>query len=110
VTGSGGVVSSGGGSVDDTAPFHSSVPPHQRAGYEAVYEVIRRFPGSAERNGVVWRAVEAYRAAAEAEIERRVREQVARQIEAECIDPEWPNDDVSRNGALAAQIARGDAR
>ena len=31
--------------------------------YAAVYEVIRKWPGSAERNAVIWRAVEAYRAA-----------------------------------------------
>jgi hypothetical protein len=31
--------------------------------YAAVYEVIRKWPGTAERNAVIWRAVTAYRAA-----------------------------------------------
>jgi hypothetical protein len=31
--------------------------------YAAVYEVIRQWPGTAERNAVIWRAVEAHRAA-----------------------------------------------
>jgi hypothetical protein len=39
--------------------------------------------------------------------EAMVRAKVAEEIEAECIDPEWPNDDISVNGARAAAIARG---
>lgn len=37
---------------------------------------------------------------------RRVVEKIAQAIEAECVDLDWPNDEVSRNGARAAAIAR----
>jgi hypothetical protein len=47
-----------------------------------VWEIVRRFPGSAERNAVVWRAVEAYRLASEREHERQVRKQVAAEYRA----------------------------
>lgn len=39
-------------------------------------------------------------------IRRQVAEEIADAIEAECIDPDWPNDDISVNGARAAAIAR----
>lgn len=42
-----------------------------------------------------------------ASVEAAVRKQVAREIEAECVDPEWPNDGISQNGKRAADIARG---
>jgi hypothetical protein len=51
-----------GGSTRDTG---AAIPPHQQAGYEAVYEVIRAKPGDAWRNALIWRAVEVYRAAAD---------------------------------------------
>ena len=37
------------------------MPP--QAAYDAVYAVIRTFPGSVERNATIWRAVMAYEAA-----------------------------------------------
>ena len=57
------------------------VAPHQQAGYDAVYEVIRAKPGAAWRNALIWSAVEAYRAAAEPEHERQVRAKVAEEID-----------------------------
>lgn len=60
--------------MPDTTPA-----PHQHAGYGAVWEVIRATPGDAWRNALIWRAVEAYRIAADPEQEKRVREQVARE-------------------------------
>lgn len=36
----------------------------------------------------------------------QLAEEIAQAIEAECIDSEWPNDDISANGKTAAAIAR----
>ena len=69
----------------------SSIPAHQKAGYDAVYEVIRAEPGDAWRNATIWRAVEAYRAASEGVHERQVREQVAAEIEA-LVQEKYPTD------------------
>jgi hypothetical protein len=35
-----------------------------------------------------------------------VLEQVAQAVERECVDEEWPGDDISRNGKLAASVVR----
>lgn len=45
------------------------VDPARKRGYDAVYAVIQRWPGEAERNAVIWRAVMAYEAAVGAEAE-----------------------------------------
>ncbi|MDL4812754.1 hypothetical protein [Actinomadura opuntiae] len=63
-------------------PSPSAVPPHQRAGYDAVWTLLQEFPGGAEQNAVVWRAVEAYRLASEPEHERELRERAAGEIAA----------------------------
>jgi len=42
----------------------TDVTPAQQAGYDAVYARIRRLGGDAHLNAVIWRAVEAYRNAA----------------------------------------------
>lgn len=66
-----------------TAPppeFVSSIPPHQQAGYDAVYEVIRATPGDAWRNALIWRAVEAYRTASESAALTAARDETASAI------------------------------
>ncbi|MGR6922609.1 hypothetical protein ACU635_50860 [[Actinomadura] parvosata] len=35
-----------------------------------------------------------------------VCERIAQAVEVKCVDPEWPNDDISRGGELAAAIIR----
>ncbi|TDD97604.1 hypothetical protein [Actinomadura rubrisoli] len=62
---------------EDVPTLQSRLPAHQQAGYDAVYAVIRSTPGDAWRNALIWRAVEAYRTAAEPKHDRWVREQVA---------------------------------
>lgn len=45
----------------DREPIHfESLTPFREPGYEAVYEVIRRWPANAHANSRVWRAVEAF--------------------------------------------------
>ena len=46
------------------------VDPARKRGYDAVYAVIQHWPGSAERNAVIWRAVTAYEAVVTPELER----------------------------------------
>lgn len=48
---------------------------------------------------------EAVRAAL-ASVLTEVCEQIATAVEKECIDPDWPNDDISANGKVAAAVVR----
>jgi hypothetical protein len=87
--------------------FVSSIPPHQKAGYDAVYEVIRANPGDAWRNAVIWKAVEAYRTASEGGHEREVRDQIVTAIK-ELIERGYPQ--AVTAGLQAAQdVVRGEA-
>lgn len=71
---------------------------------EAAYVTIRRLMGGTY---TVWALAEDAVAAARPIIEAEVRERIAADIEA-AVDPEWPNDDVSRAYKDAARIARGE--
>ncbi|GAA0989193.1 hypothetical protein GCM10009555_072630 [Acrocarpospora macrocephala] len=56
-------------------------------------------------NGIPWHP-DAVRILAAALL-TEARERIAQAVEEACIDPDWPSDDVSSNGALAVAVVRG---
>jgi hypothetical protein len=88
--------------VTDQPP--TTVPPHRLAGYEAVYEVIRSVPGDVYRNALIWRAVEAYRTASEAEHERQVLAEVTDQAHTAA---RWLDSNGQRHDANAVRWFAG---
>lgn len=56
--------------ADDLTPWSDARHALEATAFEAVREVLRTFPGSAERNAVVWRGVTAYGAVVGPELER----------------------------------------
>lgn len=56
--------------MEDLTPWNDARHALEATAFEGVREVLRTFPGSAERNAVVWRGVQAYGAVVGPELER----------------------------------------